>query len=681
MGHGARAVLPRLPGGPRDRDGAPTKQAIDDFIRQRGDEAFRQWAANILTPTPERSLDSYRQELQEKRIRSLVVGTAPGSRRRYNCCRAPTGAGKSFADGATLSHMQETPMNSRQMHSLTVVPTHSNCAEAVEDYASPHEVRAWAYPQHNRSTCENFEEAHGQFTEAGLDFHAGLCPWCPYRKGCTYRRQYNEAAKAQHTIATQARLRVGMKTLTKDRQYITVHEDAIDVLRPMYSAPSGFRVIELVAKEAAGNTSGTDRAFYLYMAAIARYLHGEQGAAYEAISIAIPESAHSLPRMLHRELHKAAQMAQVYPPALPMRLCLAVLEGKIDWLGVIMEKARTKKGELVRWRNVLGRLRNELPTEAVKWLSDATLTNGLMEAACGEPVADMTPLGRLKARHPALQIIPARDITIGRKATEVLPILKGILYDLPFTRLGVLTHKHLAEELPELLAEQAQRVAKWGYFYGGLTRGTNVWPKECDCLIVLGAPRVHPSAVRQRLPQLSYFRAFSLTEEAAGWGPDYWSGVTQSGKRLTVPTLHYADHDWHEAHWSIVCAEMLQAVGRGRGILPGGIPVYVVSNENLAPPYDDDGLNGLILADWPFDPLTEPQLRLAALSTGNGRHLVLLAYTVTTTEAQAHRRLRRWRVRGEWYRALVPEVLSEIESWTWLSTTELQDLRRRICRE
>jgi hypothetical protein len=69
-----------------------------------------------------------------------------------------------------------------------------------------------------------------------------------------------------------------------------------------------------------------------------------------------------------------------------------------------------------------------------------------------------------------------------------------------------------------------------------------------------------------------------------------------------------------------------------------------------------------------------PQQRLEELQTGNPRVLRLLAWTVTLTERQAHRKLRRWHVRGEWF-AASPELLRELSSWTWTNSTEVKQCR------
>jgi hypothetical protein len=76
---------------------------------------------------------------------------------------------------------------------------------------------------------------------------------------------------------------------------------------------------------------------------------------------------------------------------------------------------------------------------------------------------------------------------------------------------------------------------------------------------------------------------------------------------------------------TLVVAELLQAIGRGRGYLPEGIPVYVVSNENLARVKDgvDARNTGYLLADeGRYAPLTDAQVKvLAALHREGGQRV------------------------------------------------------------
>jgi hypothetical protein len=246
----------------------------------------------------------------------------------------------------------------------------------------------------------------------------------------------------------------------------------------------------------------------------------------------------------------------------------------------------------------------------------------------GRPVRDLTPQGAVLPHHQTVQIIPTRDVTKACKPATVLPLLRGLLHDLPYRCVGLLTHQHLAKALPDLLREPYRgRLAQVSYFGGGMDRGSNAWIGDgaCDALIILGTPRVGGDAVRLHLRRLGKRRAANRSLAEIGWEADWWSGVTAAGRRVTVRCWHYVDHDWHAAYCSLVRSELVQAAGRGRGILPEGIPVFVVSTENLAPLEDGiDARNGFPLAEpGTYGPLTEAQGRvLATLYDGRGEPVV-----------------------------------------------------------
>ena len=90
-----------------------------------------------------------------------------------------------------------------------------------------------------------------------------------------------------------------------------------------------------------------------------------------------------------------------------------------------------------------------------------------------------------------------------------------------------------------------------------------------------------PSAVKNRLIQLGMIEAACRTADWTEWGKDYWSGITTSGRRLTLQGTGYRDRDWQAAYRAIVASELKQSIGRGRGICENGIPVIVLSSEPL----------------------------------------------------------------------------------------------------
>ena len=72
-----------------------------------------------------------------------------------------------------------------------------------------------------------------------------------------------------------------------------------------------------------------------------------------------------------------------------------------------------------------------------------------------------------------------------------------------------------------------------------------------------------------------------------------------------------------------------------------------------------------------------PVQRCADLQTGNPRTLRLVAYSAVLTEAQAHRRLNHWRIRGEWFR-VCPEVVRAIATWCWVDVGALSELMHQL---
>jgi len=81
----------------------------------------------------------------------------------------------------------------------------------------------------------------------------------------------------------------------------------------------------------------------------------------------------------------------------------------------------------------------------------------------------------------------------------------------------------------------------------------------------------------QRDPRFAGSR--NSREGDRGW---YWSGETLSGRRRTIRTLEYLDHDWRIANRLLVAEELKQCIGRARAVLDAGIPCIVFSADEIA---------------------------------------------------------------------------------------------------
>lgn len=170
-----------------------------------------------------------------------------------------------------------------------------------------------------------------------------------------------------------------------------------------------------------------------------------------------------------------------------------------------------------------------------------------------------------------------------------------------YQRVGLITHSTLTACAKRLGPPFGKRIVQTAYFGSGSERASNEWYKLCDLLIVAGTPRVDASAIRARLCQLGDFDAAGLDGE---WGELQWRGLTASGQTRVVRGRGYRNPAWQRAHRSLVPSAIVQAVGRGRGVLDDGCDVIVVSSEAC----------GLPLADWPSIPeLTAKHLEAARL--------------------------------------------------------------------
>lgn len=311
----------------------------------------------------------------------------------------------------------------------------------------------------------------------------------------------------------------------------------------------------------------------------------------------LPPAAGTPPR-IDAKLYRAMQTERTFPPGNATRLIKALAVGDLQELVIRVDRIFVAGGTATTKRSIIGVWKTELPNNVPVWLSDATADSEEIASIVGRPVVDATPEGTLEQQHAAIQI-PV-DIKQSTSPAKIVKIVQGFLADHPEAqRVGVITHREHVPMLKgtsrsDVVIEEGfrRRIAKIEYYRSGEGRGTNSWLAECDLLLVLGTPRVPPTAVKLRLIQTG--RAAAATREGE-WDRDYWSGVTTTGKRRTIQGLGYRDHDWHAAHRAIVRSELVQAVGRGRGICPTGLPVWVFSNEEL----------GLPLVDVDVEPLSE----------------------------------------------------------------------------
>lgn len=228
--------------------GLPTKMGADDFIVRFGEDAFRRLVNQAMQPPPPpRPLGDYRDELARVRVES--VGN-PG----VYLDTSPTGSGKTTADIPAVAAAET---------SLTVLPTHKHCGDLQEAYTQ-YGLNAEAYPQLNKNTCQNLDEAT-RAIDAGLSASTAVCPTCACAYQCEYRSLLEAAEGAAHRIATHQRARMGFVAIAEGRRIIMVHENPVNLLRPLEEIADGLVQVGEVARAAKDSArDGNDMDLYQF---------------------------------------------------------------------------------------------------------------------------------------------------------------------------------------------------------------------------------------------------------------------------------------------------------------------------------------------------------------------------------------------------------------------------------
>ncbi len=302
----------------------------------------------------------------------------------------------------------------------------------------------------------------------------------------------------------------------------------------------------------------------------------------------IPASA-GRPRNVDAQLFRAIREIGIRPNADALRVVRAIARGELAELAVRTDQRYKKggKGKPESRKSIIAIWQTQFPPDATVWINDTTTDPAPLEAMVGKPVIDMTPAGDVAAQHPTVQV--PLDVTKSTAPKTVVQILRGVLLALlAFSRIGIIIDKkHVpvikgtAKKPPCLDEPLRNRISKIEHWRGGESRGANSWLGECDLILVVGTPRVPPSAIRTRLIQTGNILAAGRDGE---WDCDYWSGIDIAGCRHTICNPSYKDRDWDISHHAVVRSEILQAVGRGRTILPDGMPVVIVTTENMGLP-------------------------------------------------------------------------------------------------
>ncbi|MCA9053413.1 MAG: hypothetical protein KDA75_06230 [Planctomycetaceae bacterium] len=520
------------------------------------------------------------------------------------------------------------------MRSLLVYPTHANIREEVEAYRSEG-VEAVAYPP--RITIEtdgqppNCWNEHADRAEAfGFPVVKTVCCRCLHQQQCYQQGYLGElilAKQAMIALATHQRVaQNGFDDLVQDRSYLSLHEAPVELLRPLcVLSEQDLLVAQQLVAWLLGDPKWLDwfaddrvkgldgkwehspeeqlRRERLYDACslLADFLDDLANAVAAATTTCRWTTAvmTKLPKGIEWLLYRTSRQQRRRYVGNPWRLILQGLAGKLETI-VIQASQRFVKGSepgtTMTFRRVLGVRNNSPPSGRIVWFNDATLAADRLQSLVGGPVIDATPDGTVPLQKRAVQVL--RDVTRKTTPKTLAALLRSLLLNRPDrTRLGLITHRPLLGAIGLLEPEFQERIARSSYFGSGEERSSNAWHQECDLIVVAGTPRLPPEGIAEYLVQVREVEAACRLPE---WGPVIWHGTTESSVDVRVEAKGYHDEVWRSAQRDLVRAALVQAIGRGRGILESGCDVLVLSTEEC----------GLPVADTALHPLREPEYQV-----------------------------------------------------------------------
>jgi len=549
------------------------------------------------------------------------------------------------------------------MKALLIYPTHANCHEAAALYQAQR-LQTVVFPAR---LTESTDEAHqncwnleADAAEAmGLSVVPAVCHTCQERQACStagYLADLKAAEEADVALCTHKRAEhAALRTLGKGRQYISIHENPIQLLRPtMEVTEPDLQAVRCVLGQIlndpeslngfaeADRTDGEGNRYRddqlaerkerqyeccLLLADVIDDLDQQLAITEQTTGWSSPKTGERAPG-IERVLFRASRRAGAAFTGQPWRLLLAAIAGELVSAAIVVSErfeAGGTPGTTSIGKRVVGSQRNDPPYDATTWFNDATLDVDRLRQLVRREVTDATPSGRLLLCRKAVQI--ARDVTRRTSLKSVANVLRGVLADRPqFLRVGVICHRPHLKSLETLDADFQRRIVRTTYFGSGDDRSSNAWHAVCDLLVVLGTPRVPPDAIAAYLVQVGELEA---ARETPDWGEVRWEAETESGEPLVISGRGYRNVAWQRAQRELVRGSLVQAIGRGRGLLESGCEVVVISTEEC----------GLVISDAGHEVLNAASARiLAALQAAtmeNAKYITLGNSIVRATDLAA----------------------------------------------
>ena len=398
--------------------------------------------------------------------------------------------------------------------------------------------------------------------------------------------------ESDHLVATHARAAMMLKQLARGRSFMSIHEDPTEMLVPVQQVYRPAIEIVSTAIEHALYHENRRRepnlAMVDFLAAMLLVAHQFIEAIDNATECVIldPPSPVKPPTNFYAKLWSnfRAVHERTHFNGDTLRAVIDTTIGKISHWSVQVDDPKQSGGETLKCSHVVVMWRTGLPVRKVTVFCDATSTAEKLSALTEREVIDITPrIGHLVQLAETIQY--PHDITRRASDRKACNLLRTILKMRNATRAGVIGHsghirKMFRNKETVLDAETRARVSLNAYFGEGLDRASNAW-LECDVIVVLGTPRVSPSVVRSELLRVGNVDA---ANRDGRWGERLWEGLTTDRSIVRVTGRGYQDDEWNAACKGLVRAALVQAAGRGRGILIDGIPVVVLSTENTGLP-------------------------------------------------------------------------------------------------
>ena len=329
------------------------------------------------------------------------------------------------------------------MRALLVYPTHENGREVKDQYLA-RGINAACYPGRTTEASEKilpncWNTAADHAENLGFPVVKTVCPGCEHRKKCQqsgYLGQLRTVKEADVAICTHKRAEyTGLDDLVSGRQYVSIHENPIDLLRPKMTITAA----DLFQAQYVLGRVLNDPRFLDWFGGVLRV--DDDGKRYENEEVAVrkdrqyefcrhladlfdqllaalqsaektiewrPESVRKRPEGIDRTLFFATRTTGASFKRPAWRFILSAAAGELCSAAIIVAQKPQKRGGtgvVYAEKSAIGVRNNVPPPTVVTWFNDATITVDRLEMILNCDVQDETPQGHLPLQKKAVQIV------------------------------------------------------------------------------------------------------------------------------------------------------------------------------------------------------------------------------------------------------------------------------------